>query len=245
VDGLAPKSNADDVEEPWQIAQPELLDDVRRALEAYPALHLFDTESGVEIRGTFPVRDLDGRAIDEYQIRIVFRPTYPQTLPVVYETASRIPWTAARHIFRSGACCVLLPDARWEEFPVGAPFKSFLAGPLHNYFLGQTLVEAGKPWPFGEWGHGDEGRFEYFGKLLGATDRATIRRFLELIGWPNENTRPRCPCGSGKRLSKCCGTKVRELRAKLPRDVARGAFQRLGFHRAGHFTRPQPKRRRR
>jgi hypothetical protein len=32
-------------------------------------------------------------------------------------------------------------------------FRAFLDGPMRNFFLGQILVEAGKPWPFGERPH--------------------------------------------------------------------------------------------
>ena len=37
---------------------------------------------------------------------------------------------------------------RWEEFPMCAPFSEYLAGPLHNFFLGQSIVESGDEWPF-------------------------------------------------------------------------------------------------
>lgn len=228
---------AGDEEKPWHVIRPELLEDVRAALCAYPTLHLFVNDNGVEIRGTFPVLGTNGEVLDEYRVVIALTAAYPRALPVVRETGGRIPWTLDRHVLSgSGTCCVVLPDARWEEFPEGAPFRDYLAGPLRNYFLGQGIVERGGKWPFGEWGHGNKGPLEYYGQLFGTQDPAAIRRFLELIGWPNEHTRPRCACGSGKRLSKCCLAKVTDLRSKLSRRTVRGAFARLGFHRAGHFA---------
>jgi hypothetical protein len=225
------ENDACDAEKPWHVTRPELLDDVRAALTAYPMLHLFPNEVGAEIRGTFPVRGTTGEAIDEYQVRIELPAGFPDALPIVHETGGRIPSTLERHA--PGFCCVLLPDARWEEFPVGAPFRDYLAGPLHNYFLGQSTVELRDPWPFGEWGHGNDGRLEYYKQLFGTNDRATVRRFLEMIGWPHGNRRPRCPCGSGRRLSRCCLAKVKDLRRKLPRKTARRAFESMGFHRLG------------
>lgn len=244
--GVAGSTAAEQPEKPWHIARPDLLDDVRAALAAYPTLHLFLTDTGAEIRGTFPVVGAAGEVLDEYTISIELTATYPRTLPVVRETDGRIPWTLDRHVLSTnGTCCVLLLDARWEELPEGAPFRDYLAGPLRNYFLGQSIVEQGGDWPFGEWGHGNKGPFEYYGQLFQTQDRAAIRHFLELIGWPNDRTRPRCACGSGKRLSKCCLEMVEDLRAKMPREAVRSAFERLGFHRAGHFVPRRPPRRRR
>ena len=239
--GVAESSEAAEVSQPWHVTRPELLEDVRDALAAYPTLHLFLNSSGAEIRGTFPVLGESNQVLDEYRVSIELPASYPEVLPVVRETGERIPWTLARHVVRvNGTCCVLLPDARGEEFPIGAPFRDYLAGPLRNYFLGQSIIELGGAWPFGEWGHGNDGRIEYYGQLFGTKDRATIRRFLELIAWPNDKTRPRCPCGSGRRLSRCCLAKVKDLRRKLHRETARRAFTAVGFHRPGHFGRRHP-----
>ena len=96
------------------------------------------------------------------------------------------PRDAARGLANDGTCCVLLPDAREEEFPIGAPFSKYLSGPLHNYFLGQSIVEDGGDWPFGEWAHGADGRRDYYRELFQTENIATIRRFLEVLAWPNQ-----------------------------------------------------------
>ena len=221
---------------PWHVARPDLVDDVRAALAEYPSLHLFVSEGNFEVRGTFPVLDEAGRTLDEYVVAIELPRHYPDDLPIVRETAGRIPRTLDRHVLPStGTCCVLLSDARWEEFPVGAPFSDYLAGPLRNYFLGQSIVEDGGKWPFGEWAHGPAAKRDYYRGLFQTENRATMRLFLEVLGWPNLKGRARCPCGSGRRLSKCCRAKVDDLRAKIPPATARRAFSALGFHRPGDF----------
>lgn len=243
--GVAETTDTETSEKPWYIAQPELLADVRASIAAYPTLHLFLAGPTAEIRGTFPVQDEAGRTLDEYAVSIELRTGYPRVLPVVRETAGRIPHTLDRHVVEpAGTCCVLLPDARWEEWPAGAPFSDYLAGPLRNYFLGQSIVEQGGAWPFGEWTHGNKARLDYYRALFQTKSDAEVRRYLEVIGWPHTRGRVNCPCGSGRRLRKCCHAKVHDLRGKLPRETARKAFAALGFHRRGSRNRTRRKRRR-
>lgn len=224
------------------MTQPELLEDVRSALAGYPALHLYLLDDGAEIRGTFPVLGADREVVDEYRVKIELSATYPNDLPSVRETGGRIPWTDKHHVQKDGECCVMLEDARHEEFPVGAPFGDYLAGPLRNYFIGQSEVLDGRDWPFGEWDHQGKGRFEYYSELLGTADPAVVRGFLEVIAWPNGGSRRRCPCGSGRRLSSCCLDKVKGLRRRVPRETARSAFKDIGFHRRGFMARLRPRR---
>lgn len=195
-------------------------------------LDLFLTDSKAEIRGTFPVRDDAGGTLDEYSVSIELPPRYPDSLPIVRETAGRIPQTLNRHVLiTTGTCCVLLPDARWEEHPIGAPFSEYLAGPLRNFFIGQSIVELGGDWPFGERAHGNDARLDYYRELFGTASDTVVRRFLEAVAWPHQKGRVNCPCGSGRRLRKCCSAKVYDLRTKLPRTTARNAFAALGFRR--------------
>ena len=234
--GVVDGGSAEAAEKPWYVARPDLVSDVHAELAKYPSLHLFLSNANAEVRGTFPVRDEAGRTLDEYAVAIELPRRYPNALPIVRETAGRIPWTLDRHVLPTcGTCCVLLPDARWEEFPMCAPFSEYLAGPLHNFFLGQSIVESGGEWPFGEWAHGVAAKRDYYSALFETENGATVRLFLEVLGWPNPKGRARCPCGSGRRLSKCCRAKVDDLRTKIQPVTARRAFSALGFHRPGHF----------
>jgi hypothetical protein len=140
----------------------------------------------------------------------------------VEEVGGRIPRTADRHVFTdSGACCVLLEDARWEAFPVGASFRTFLEGPVQSYFLGQGLVERGEEWPFGEWSHWTAGVTEYYAEILETTDLTTIRRFVGLLALSEAKGHHECFCGSRQRLRRCCGEVVRKWRARIPSATAR------------------------
>ncbi len=213
----------------WHRRNPKLVQDIRADLAgAYPNLHLFIDEDGAaEVRGTFPVPSHDGRVLDRYQVRIELPPDYPRAMPVVREIGGRIPWHPDYHAMPDGTACVLLPDDRWRCFPVGAPFKQFLDGPVHDFFLGQAIVERGGAWPFGEWSHGEKGILEYYCYLLGTEDRAVVQGFLQVLSKADLKDHWECPCGSGQRKRRCCASRIRELRRRIPYGVARQSLHKL------------------
>lgn len=197
---------------------------------AYPNLHLLIVDGGdAEVRGTFPVRSPAGHELDSFQVAIRLPPKYPRALPVVRETKDRIPWLADYHVNPDGTCCVLLPEDRGRSFPESAPFKDFLDGPLHNFFLGQSLVALGEPWPFGEWGHGERGVYQFYRDLFKTDDARTIVRFLKVLTKLNPKPHWLCPCGSGKKTRKCCEPKIAECRRLVPPAIARKSAEQLGL----------------
>jgi hypothetical protein len=223
---------------PWHRRSPQLAEDIRADLRArYPSLHLFiEADSTSTVRGTFPVRAPDGRAVDRYQVSIDVPVDYPRSLPIVREVGGRIPWKADFHVNSDGVACVLLPDDRWRCFPEGAPFVRFLEGPVHDFFLGQSLVALGEEWPFGQWSHGAEGVREYYQWLLQTEDLGTIVRFLQVLARLNWKGHLDCPCGSGKKIRRCCHSKTLDLRNKIPPAVARKALETLGARQKPHVS---------
>lgn len=117
-------------------------------------------------------------------------------------------------------------DDRWCCFPEGAPLTQFLDGPVHDFFLGQSLVALGEEWPFGQWSHGAEGVREYYRWLLETEDAITIARFLEVLAKLNFKGHLDCPCGSREKIRRCCRSKIVDLRTKIPPPVARKALER-------------------
>ncbi len=195
--------------------------------EGYPNLHLHVTPTGVEIRGTFPVWGTDGAELDRYEISIQLPQDYPESLPIVREVGGRIPWNEDSHVERDGRACVLLPDDRWRCFPLGAPFSIYVRGPLHNFFLSQTVHAETGEWPFGEWGHGVRGIYEYYWQLLRTEDALVVQRFLRVLAKIDLNRGQACPCGSGEKVKRCCVAKITDLRGKIPREVAARSLSRL------------------
>lgn len=204
-----------------------VLEEIRRDLAAnFPLLHLFTDASGeAEVRGTFPVIGNGGQVLDSFQVSIRLPRGYPRDLPVTRETGGRIPWLSDRHIDHNGDACVLLPDERWRIFPVGKPFLHYLTGALHSFFLSQLAFEAGMKWPFGEWGHGPNGIIEHYRELLKTKDLATIARYLDVLRRPKLELLRECPCGSGKKIGRCCRTKLYEMRRNINPKTAQRSFE--------------------
>ncbi len=205
-----------------------LHEEIRSTLRvSFPQLHLHVTPALVEIRGTFPVRGVNGEELDRYSISIELPNDFPDGLPIVRELGGRIPWHENHHVERNGRACVLLPDDRWRCFPLGAPFSTYLDGPLHNYFLSQAVHAETGEWPLGEWGHGNHGIYQHYKQLLGTADEAVIRSFLQVLAKLDVNRGQPCPCGSGEKLKRCCMPRVIDLRRKIPRGVAAMSLARV------------------
>lgn len=215
----------------WFERQPTMLNEIETDLRAsYPNLHLFIVKGrDAEVRGTYPVRSPSGKELESFQISIRLPWNYPRALPEVRETAGRIPWLADFHVNPDGQCCVLLPEDRERCFPCDARFKTFLDGPVHDFFLGQSLIALGESWPFGEWDHGKAGVYEFYRGLLGTDDARTIVRFLHVLRKLNPKPHWDCPCGSGKKIRKCCQRKIADLRRKVPPAIARKSAEQLGL----------------
>lgn len=220
----------------WHQGNPELAEQIRADLRAsYPSLHLFiEPDDSAVVRGTFPVLSPEGRALDRYQLSIELLADYPGTLPIVREIGGRIPWKPDFHVNADGTACVLLPDDRWRCFPEGAAFIQFLDGPVHDFFLGQSLVAQGEEWPFGQWSHGANGVYEYYQWLLETDDGRTIVRYLEVLAKLNFKGHWECPCGSGEKIRRCCRQKILDLRNKISPAAARTALKILGARTLAH-----------
>jgi hypothetical protein len=127
-------------------------------LEAvYPKLASRVSSTGaVTVAGEFDVM-ADGKHIDCFSIQIQLPAEYPISVPLVFETAGRIPRIPDRHVNPDGSACLFVPDARWKHWPVGSDLLQFVSGPVHYHFLAQAYFELEGKWLFGERPHGDDG----------------------------------------------------------------------------------------
>ena len=211
--------------QPWHRANPALFEKEKTEVEAaYPNLHFYVANEVVVVRGTFPIV-FTGEVLDRHLIEVELPRDHPKSLPIVRETGGRIPRTPDRHMNPvDGTACVLLLDERWRVWPNGSTLLQFLDGPVHNFFLGQSLVELGDRWPFGQWSHGAEGIREFYTDVLGTVDIRVITGYLDCLGKKKIKGHWSCPCRSGKRLRDCHSALVQDLAAKIPRQVAIRSF---------------------
>jgi hypothetical protein len=213
---------------PWHKSNPELFGRTKQETEKnFPELRLVVENDTVFLRGSFKIEE-DGETLDRYLIEVQFPDDYPDAIPIVCEIGGRIPRTADRHISnpKTGEICAVVPE-EWLLRPDSASIQCFLSGPVRNFFIGQSLVEQGKPWPFGERGHRAQGLYEAYAELLGVSDPESIRRYLDLLSRDPIRRHWDCPCGNGKRLRDCHLEFVRTLQKKIPPSIAHRALGRL------------------
>jgi hypothetical protein len=122
---------------------------------------------------------------------------------------------------------VLIPDERWLLWPRGEPLLTYVTGPLHSYFLAQTMVEEGEPWPFGQWEHGEKGILQFYREQLGTSDLRVMMNYLVILGKESLKGHWPCPCDSGRKLRDCHLEKVKHFRENISRKDARASLAML------------------
>ena len=195
---------SNEITRPWYEEKPDLADDIRKDLRRhYPTLRL-DTSAGrAEIRGTFPIRDVDGSVLDRWSVSIELPREDPYDLPIARETGGRIPATLDNHMIGiDGTACVLLPEARYQSFPRGAPFRAYLDGPLRSFFTNQSHRARGGSWVHGEWEHGAIAAVQFYKELLESEEDVVGWRGLIAMGL-GLREQDLCPCGRRRPVAKC------------------------------------------
>lgn len=194
----------------------DLLKEVRAYIEVeQPELAARVHKDMVVVEGKLLVGPT-GAWFDFYDVLLVFLPDFPNTEPLVWEVASRVPRTADRHVFpKDGNCCLGV----WEEWLICAPshaLADFMGGPLQSYFESQTYFELHGDWPYGQRSHGVQGVVEAFADVLSVAPRlGLVRQYLSTLAREDIKGHHPCPCGSGLRLRKCHFDQLRTVAGRV------------------------------
>lgn len=198
---------------PWFERDPAALAALERTLrQRYPTMHALVGDGKVAVKGTYGV--VHGASeIDRYALSIALPENYPRSIPTVWETAERIPRIIDRHVFaKTGALCLGVPAALWIAMGGNFTIDRVLDIPVRNYLIGNSMVEAGEKWPYGEWKHGADGMLDFFGETIGTKDPMKIADLLMAILNGKVRGHWLCPCGSGAIIRKCHRSAVDQLR---------------------------------
>lgn len=202
----------------WQEKNPALYVQMQAQISAkYPTLHFRVSDQIVFLNGTLQITDAQG-VFTYFLVEIELLPEFPEALPIVREVAGRIPRIADRHMLPGGTACLHVQEDWYYAHPDGYTLLEFLDGPVLSFFVGQTCVEHGKPWPYGERAHGVQGILECYSDLTGAKDFATISRFMRALTQKELKGHHSCPCGSRKKLRNC-HKNLLEVRSRIPLSV--------------------------
>lgn len=211
---------------PWWETRPDLVQEIEADLcDGYPTLRLDLSPDKAEVKGTYPVKAEDGSILDRWAVSILLPPAYPDVLPVVREVGGRLIRDPDNHVQDDdGTLCVLLPETRYRAFPVGAPFRTYLDGPLQAFFASQSSRARGGAWAHGEWEHGALAAVTFYKELLGSDDDVGGWRALIAMRNGLQDDQP-CPCGLRQPV-RHCHPDLLEVRDNLAPGEARLRFAR-------------------
>lgn len=212
----------------WFVERPDDYSDVQKLLEQhYPSLRPYLERERVYIRGTLPII-IDGREVDYFQIEIELPDNYSRDIPIVRETAGRLPKIPDRHFNWDNTACLFLKDESYKHYSADTTIVDFINTCVKSFFVWQIEYDltAGKPARRTR-GHGLDGTIEFYREELGVQPIAAIIKFLEYHTSKKVKGHWICYCGSGKELRQCHLDKVNDLRRKIRRTYATDSLNAL------------------
>ena len=146
-----------------------------------------------------------GQITDEYDLTIAVPRNFPKSLPVVTETAGKIPRIDGFHVNSDDTLCLGSPLRLLLSISKAPRLLGFAEKCLipHLFAISHKLQHGG-PVPFGELKHGLPGILDDFMDLLKLRERQQAFRAIQIPGMKKRraNKLP-CPCGCSRRLGKC------------------------------------------
>ncbi len=187
----------------WHIENPKLLQKAQDDIKKYPTLRVVIENQTVFVRGSLQILNKEKtRVIDSFSIEIELPNDFPASIPVLRETAKRIPKIADRHFNLDESACLFVPEEREKYFPKGSSISDFIENCVRPFLVNQSYFEETGEWPLGQRPHGLDGVLEYYREQFGKGSKE-VSDFVIYLGkreikghWP-------CYCGSGKKMRKC------------------------------------------
>jgi len=206
----------------WCEKDPLYFEEFKRLIQRqYPSLLLSIDDSKVILTGMLFLRDLEGKEIDHYRIRIVFNDNYPEIEPMVYEIGGRIPKIADRHFYPTETnACLFLIDERYKYYTSSTTIVNFIRQIVEPFFLSQTHYELTGKWLFGDRRHGVFGIIDFYKEILETEDLQVISKFLYALAGDKVKGHWNCFCGSNSKIRHCHFELVKEFRNKIPKRIA-------------------------
>ena len=193
---------------------------VEEVLRKYPELRLHPSIGDeIIIAGCLEFSaQTRGQALisDSYEVSIAVASRYPTSVPLVRETADRIP--PDFHKLDSGHLCLGSPTRLRLILAETPSLLSFVERCLIPYLYGYSIVEGGGALPFGELSHGVPGLRDDLASMLRVENDLVLLGFVRLLAMKKRKANKlMCPCGTGKRLGRCHNRTINLLRGKLGR----------------------------
>lgn len=159
---------------------------------------------------------------DTFGIELHIRSSYPEVLPIVFETSGKLD-AHYDHKFEDGSLCLAVPAERSLVFHQEPSLLGFVSNLVVPYFYGYCYSRKYGIHPFGERSHGG-GIVEYFVETLQLSNDLNALVVLDYLQKYGFNAQKSCPCGSGRRVRHCHKEILRQLHHVYTREGLRSDF---------------------
>lgn len=207
----------------------QVVQDINRGIKQYPLLKLIESNRGIIVVGDITLTHPDIGEYDKYSVSINFSKTYPKCFPKVTEVSKKIPRNARRHVNTDNTLCLAVEPEEKLICRNGITFKFFLDKVLVPHLSRETYRNLHGDYEDGEYSHGLDGLWEFFGQKLNVTDKKCVIKEFEIMlqgHWQKRNEF--CYCGSQIKFKKCHLKKWNELMV-LGKDYLRTRLELLKF----------------
>jgi len=147
---------------------------------------------------------------ESFQVEMLIPKDYPNILPIVKETSGNIPRTF--HKYDDDSLCLGAPTDVHKKFSEKPSLLGFVDNLVIPYLFSFSYHEQHGVMPYGELSHGGKGLIEYYTDYLGVNSEFAVLSFLKTLASDNYRGHHDCPCGSGKKIRRCHGKELLELK---------------------------------
>ncbi len=173
-----------------------------------------------KLAGQFYLVNQVGEFIESFEIVVIVDNTYPNCVPAVRLMDDKIDKNEDNHLDKFGVICLDHTYFLNALAKGGIRISDFINHYLPKYFSWALTKKFGNQSKLQEWDHEERGTVQVYEQLVGTTDKAKIKSFLENYcsrrkPYPND----KCYCGSGVNLKKCHYWEVQTLRATDLKEI--------------------------
>lgn len=177
-------------------------------IEHYPELILKADNDSYKVYGplAFAAHYNDDILRDRFEVKILIRSDYPNSIPDVWETGGRIP--DSYHKYKDASLCIGKSLNAKIKFDKNPNLLFFIDKLLVPYFYSYCYKQLTGNMPYGELDHNARGVLDGYKELFNLTADIQALQMLRLIAEEKYKGHLQCPCGSGKRMRHCHGPQL-------------------------------------
>jgi hypothetical protein len=193
------------------MTREEIESQIASLLRAQPGLSKKESRDCIIVEGTFIFSNSydDIPIYDEYLVKIEIPWSFPESMPLVFDTGMQIP-PEFEHINPDQSLCLGASCELWDELELYCDASHFIQTFLPSFLYAVSFFKKyGVKPAYGERKHGTLGLIESFKERYNTNDPRMLCLFLLMVCHEREyRGHSPCPCGSGKKFRDCHGQPI-------------------------------------